>query len=133
MDEIARWAQAVPEGDWVLGRGWIEREWSDEQRFLTRWDVDAFTENKPLYMPRADGVSALVNSRALTLAGITRDTPNPEGGKFERDAAGELTGYVLGKAMDPFRQILPRDRCLYSRKFSPGYGSKCGAGVDRHP
>lgn len=116
VDEIARWAQTVPQGDWVLGRGWIEREWRDEQRFLTRWDVDAFTKNKPLYMPRADGVSALVNSRALTLAGITRDTPDPEGGKFERDATGELTGYVLGKAMEPFRQILPSETDAYIRE-----------------
>jgi hypothetical protein len=103
VDEIARWAQTIPEGHWVLGRGWIEREWTDEQRFLTRWDVDAFTKNKPLYMPRADGVSALVNSKALAMAGITRDTPDPEGGKFERNADGELTGYVLAKAMEPFR------------------------------
>jgi len=113
VNEIARWAQTIPEGNWVLGRGWIEREWTDEQRFLTRWDVDAFTKNKPLYMPRADGVSALVNSKALAMAGITRDTPDPDGGKFERDADGELTGYVLAKAMEPFRQILPPETNAY--------------------
>ena len=49
----------------MQGRGWIEREWTDQQRFLNKFDVDAFTRNKPLFMPRADGVSALVNSRAL--------------------------------------------------------------------
>ena len=60
----------------------------------TRDDVDPFTPTKPLFMPRADGVSALVNSRALELAGITKNTPDPEGSRFERDAEGEPTGYV---------------------------------------
>ena len=113
LAQIRGWSKGVAEGDWVMGRGWIEREWQDEQRFLTRWDVDAFTESKPLFMPRADGVSALVNSRALSLAGITRDTPDPEGGRFDRDAEGELTGYVLGRAMDPFRAILPSETDAY--------------------
>ena len=113
VSQIRDWSEQIPEGGWVMGRGWIEREWRDEQRFLTRWDVDSFTESKPLYMPRADGVSALVNSKALALAGINRDTPDPEGGKFDRDAEGELTGYVLGRAMDPFRAILPSETDAY--------------------
>ena len=113
VSRIRAWSEQIPEGGWVMGRGWIEREWRDEQRFLTRWDVDSFTESKPLYMPRADGVSALVNSKALTLAGINRDTPDPEGGRFDRDADGELTGYVLGRAMDPFRAILPSETDAY--------------------
>ena len=111
--QIRKWSEGISEGNWVMGRGWIEREWQDEQRFLTRWDVDAFTESKPLFMPRADGVSALVNSKALSLAGITRDTPDPQGGRFDRDAEGELTGYVLGRAMDPFRAILPAETNTY--------------------
>lgn len=106
---IEAWSQAIPDSQWVLGRGWIEREWTDEERFLTKHDVDAFTQNKPLFMPRADGVSALVNSKALALAGITRDTPDPEGGKFERDPDGTPNGYVLANAMNVFRAIIPQD------------------------
>ena len=113
VSRIREWSEQIPEDGWVIGRGWIEREWRDEQRFLTRWDVDSFTESKPLYMPRADGVSALVNSKALALAGINRDTPDPEGGRFDRDADGELTGYVLGRAMDPYRAILPSETDAY--------------------
>lgn len=113
VQTIEDWAQTIPEGEWILGRGWIEREWTDEQRFLDKFDVDAFTANKPLYMPRADGVSALVNSRALELAGVTRDTPDPEGGRFERDLAGNPTGYVLANAMNVFRDILPPETDEY--------------------
>jgi predicted amidohydrolase YtcJ len=110
---IEQWADNIPPGDWILGRGWIEREWQGERRFLTRWDVDRFTESKPLFMPRADGVSALVNTKALRMAGINKGTPDPEGGRFERDDAGELTGYVLGKAMAPFKAILPPETDAY--------------------
>ncbi|MFK8040811.1 amidohydrolase [Congregibacter sp.] len=113
IEGIRAWADSVPEGDWVLGRGWIEREWSDDRRFLGRTDVDAFTANKPLYMPRADGVSALVNSRALELAGVDANTPDPEGGRFERDSQGNPTGYVLARAMDQFRAILPPETDEY--------------------
>ena len=109
VQTIADWAETVPDGAWVLGRGWIEREWTDEERFLNKYDVDSFTENKPLFMPRADGVSALVNSKAMELAGVTRDTPDPEGGRFERDLDGTPNGYVLANAMNVFRAIIPED------------------------
>jgi predicted amidohydrolase YtcJ len=113
VSKIEDWADGTPDGDWVLGRGWIEREWEGEQRFLTRKDVDPFTRNKPLYLPRADGVSALVNSKALALAGVNRGTPDPEGGQYQRDESGELTGYILGTAMDAVRAILPSETDEY--------------------
>lgn len=113
VQAIADWAETVPTGEWVLGRGWIEREWEDERRFLNRYDVDPFTADKPLFMPRADGVSALVNTAALELAGVTRDTPDPEGGRFERGLGGEPTGYVLANAMNVFRELIPEDTDEY--------------------
>jgi len=113
VQTIEDWAANVPEEGWVQGRGWIEREWTDEQRFLNKYDVDSFTANKPLFMPRADGVSALVNSKAMELAGVTRDTPDPEGGRFERELDGTPTGYVLANAMNVFREILPPETDAY--------------------
>ncbi|MDA0280081.1 MAG: amidohydrolase [Proteobacteria bacterium] len=113
VQTIENWAASIPEGGWVQGRGWIEREWTDEQRFLNKYDVDSFTAGKPLFMPRADGVSALVNTKAMELAGITRDTPDPEGGRFERELDGTPTGYVLANAMNVFREILPPETDAY--------------------
>ena len=114
--KIEAFAKTVPENNWVLGRGWIEREWTDEKRFLTAADVDTFTKNKPLFMPRADGVSALVNSKALALAGITKDTPDPKGGKYARDAEGNPSGYILATAMDTFRAIIPETTDTYIKE-----------------
>ncbi len=113
VETIEDWAANIPAGNWVQGRGWIEREWADEQRFLNKYDVDPFTQDKPLFMPRADGVSALVNSKAMELAGVTRDTPDPEGGRFERELDGTPTGYVLANAMNVFREILPPETDAY--------------------
>ena len=113
VQRIAEWAENIPDGEWVTGRGWIEREWTDEERFLNKYDVDPFTQNKPLFMPRADGVSALVNSKAMEMAGVTRDTPDPEGGKFERDLDGTPNGYILANAMNVFRSIIPADSDAY--------------------
>jgi predicted amidohydrolase YtcJ len=107
VDAIKAFAVNVPENEWVQGRGWIERQWTDKKRFLTKHDVDPFTTNKPLFMPRADGVSALVNAKALELAGITKESPDPIGGKFERDADGTPNGYILATAMDIFQNIIP--------------------------
>ena len=113
VQTIEDWAANIPDGDWVQGRGWIEREWTDEQRFLNKYDVDRFTADKPLFMPRADGVSALVNTKAMELAGVTRETPDPEGGRFERELDGTPTGYVLANAMNVFREILPPETDAY--------------------
>ncbi|MFT4809599.1 MAG: putative amidohydrolase YtcJ [Paraglaciecola sp.] len=107
VDAIKTFANKVPTDEWVQGRGWIERQWTDQKRFLTKHDVDPFTADKPLFMPRADGVSALVNSKALELAGITKDSPDPLGGKFEREADGTPNGYILATAMNIFRDIIP--------------------------
>lgn len=107
VDALMAWAEDVPDGGWVLGSGWIERDWSDEKRFLNKHDVDAFTANKPLYIPRSDNSSALVNSKALEMLGVTKDTPDPFGGAFERDENGEPTGYIVGEAMNLFEPLLP--------------------------
>lgn len=115
LDAIQEFAATVPTGEWVQGRGWIEREWRDEKRFLSKDDVDEFTADKPLFIPRADGVSALVNSKALALAGITKDTPDPLGGKFERDKDGHPTGYILATAMQIFRDIIPPPTLEYKK------------------
>jgi predicted amidohydrolase YtcJ len=116
VEKIEQWANRTKDGDWVLGRGWIEREWTDEKRFLRAADVDTFTKNKPLFMPRADGVSALVNSKALDLAGISKNTPDPEGGKYERYADGTPTGYILATAMQTFRDIIPPETDQYIKE-----------------
>jgi len=90
--------QGVPAGQVVSGRGWIETGWP-EGRMPTAADLDAVSPDHPVILGRADGHALVANSAALSAAGITDDTPDVEGGKIERDAAGKATGILIDNAM----------------------------------
>jgi predicted amidohydrolase YtcJ len=103
LDEVkARleaWVARHPEG-WVRGRGWDQNLWASKA-FPSAADLDALTGDRPAYIDRVDGHAILANHAALKLAGITRDTPDPAGGKILRDASGEPTGILMeGAACD---------------------------------
>jgi predicted amidohydrolase YtcJ len=86
-------ASAAPASSWLTGGGWDHTLWS--QKVLpTRTDLDAVTAGHPAIFTRIDGHIAVANSAALAAAGVTRDTPDPSGGKIDRDASGEATGIL---------------------------------------
>ena len=80
-------------GEWILGRGWDHTLWP-EKKFPTRQDLDAVSKDNPMIFGRLDGHVAVANSRALKIAGITRDTKDPPGGHIERDANSDPTGML---------------------------------------
>ncbi|MFL6726082.1 MAG: amidohydrolase [Sphingomicrobium sp.] len=100
----ARAKQAKP-GDWIVGtRGWWEYQLA-EGRLPTRADLDAAAPNNPVSIPGPHYV--IVNSRALALAGVTRETPDPQGGQVYKDAAGEPTGLLMDNAGRFIRKFMP--------------------------
>jgi len=81
-------------GEWMTGRGWDHTMWP-EKKFPTRQDLDAVAADRPMLFGRVDGHVAVANSRALEIAGITRSTPNPPGGRIEHDSTtGEPNGML---------------------------------------
>ena len=84
---------------WVEGWGYDEGLFA-EKRSPTRWDLDRGCADAPVCIMRTCGHIRCVNSRALELAGITRDTPDPAGGEIERDANGEPTGVLKETARE---------------------------------
>jgi predicted amidohydrolase YtcJ len=82
----------------VYGRGWIETGWP-EGRFPNRRDLDRASAKTPIVLERADGHALVANSAAIAKAGVTRATPDPAGGRIERDADGEPTGMFIDNAM----------------------------------
>jgi predicted amidohydrolase YtcJ len=84
-------------GEWVTGRGWIETFWQPPV-FPTRWDLDKVAPNNPVILQRADGHGTVVNSAALKIAGITKDTASPFGGEISKDKRGEPNGMLLDAA-----------------------------------
>lgn len=101
----ARVEQAKP-GEWITGRGWIETFWKPPV-FPTRQDLDRIAPANPVFLDRADGHGAVVNSAALKLAGIDRNTPNPFGGEISKDKAGEPNGMLLDNAQDLVTKHIP--------------------------
>lgn len=93
-------------GNWVVASsGWHESILS-EGRMPTRHELDKVSPNNPVFIPRGGHV-VTANSKALALAGITKDTPNPQGGVIVRGADGEATGVLLESAAYLVRKILP--------------------------
>jgi predicted amidohydrolase YtcJ len=100
MKSIADMAKAVGEkakkakpGEWIVGRGWDQVKLA-EHRNPTRYDFDKVAPNNPVYLTRTCGHLAVVNSKALELANITKKTKDPVGGRIVRDENGEPTGML---------------------------------------
>ncbi len=85
-------------GVWVRGWGWNQVYW-DPQVFPTAADLDPVSPDNPVILSRVDGHAAWVNSKALELNGITKDTPDVEGGQIVRDDDGNPTGVFIDNAM----------------------------------
>ncbi len=91
---------------WLMGRGWNQDYFADGRRFPTRWDLDEVSRVRPICIIRACGHCCVVNSRALELMGVTKETQQPEGGFFEKDPDGELNGIFRENAVEyVFRRI----------------------------
>ncbi len=87
-------AEAVSGPDaWVLGRGFDDTKFP-EGRMPTAADLDRIDTDRPVLVWRCDAHSAVCNTRALEIAGITADTPDPDGARFERDADGHPNGVL---------------------------------------
>ncbi|WP_300377439.1 amidohydrolase [Henriciella sp.] len=100
QDRVATEAAQLPDDAIIVGRGWIETGWP-EGRMPTAADLDAAVGDRIVILGRADGHALVASTAALEAAGITDATPDPEGGKIERDAAGKATGLLIDNAMEP--------------------------------
>ena len=103
---VAQAANATPNGEWIIGRGWDEG-FFDEVVYPTAADLDAVSPDNPVILTRIGGHSAWVNSQALQNAGITADTANPGGGEIVRDATGAASGMLLEQASGLVTAVMP--------------------------
>lgn len=102
---IARHAADVAPGEWIERGDWDHELWGGA--LPTRAWIDAVTPNHPVWVNRLDGHMALANTRALALAGITRYTPDIDGGTIVRDEQGEPTGVFKDNAMRLVASAIP--------------------------
>ncbi len=102
----ARVATATP-GEWIVGGGWDKNRWPPGSS-PSKAVLDEVAASHPVALASKDGHTLWVNSRAISLAAITRSTPHPQGGVIERDAeTGDATGVLKETAMDLVRAVIP--------------------------
>ena len=95
----------TPPGQWVIGFKYDDTKTSDGRK-LSREDLDAAAPRHPVYVGHRGGHTAYVNSLALKLAGVDEKTPDPPGGRIDRDpGAGRLTGGLRERAIDRFQKL----------------------------
>ena len=113
QDRLRAYAAAHETSAWIRGGGWNQEKWG-LGRFPTAADLDAVVRDRPVLLSRVDGHAVLANSAAIQAAGITAKTPDPAGGRIERDAKGNPTGLFVDAAKALVERAapppLPRER-----------------------
>jgi len=106
-DRIRRYAENNPGKTWILGGRWDHERFA-ERRYPNRWDLDEAVPDKPVFLVRVCGHVGVANTKALKLAGITRDTI-VEGGKVDVDeVSGEPTGILRENALNLVWRVVPK-------------------------
>ena len=106
LERVKKRVSELGPGEWVIGGGWDESKWV-ENRYLTKEDLDPIAPDNPVLLSRICGHLVSINTKAMEVAGINRDTQDTEGGHVDKDESGENTGilrdcrYLLDNAIPP--------------------------------
>ena len=95
------------EDNWLVGRGWNQDYFEDTDKMPTRKDLDSVSKDVPILISRACGHCIVVNSKAIELAKVDKNTPQVDGGEICYDEFGELDGRFFDNAMDYIYSVFP--------------------------
>lgn len=109
LEKVRRFAEENPGRPWILGRGWNQEKWG-LGRFPTAAELDSIVPDRPVWLERADNHANWANSLAMERAGITADTPDPEGGRIIRDESGAPSGVFVDNAIPLVGAVVPPPR-----------------------
>ena len=137
LELVRQEAEAAEPGEWIQGSGWLDTLW-ETPGYPTKEELDAVAPDNPVILIRSDNHMCWVNSKALELAGITKDTPDPQGGKILKTDDGELWGCLTDTAINLVRDLVPaytveeqQQALLLAQEqlFSYGFTSAVNAGT----
>jgi len=106
VNTVSAFAHHNPTLAWIQGRGWNQVIWPSKT-FPTKQSLDEKIAHRPVWLRRIDGHAGWANSKALSLAGINRDTIVPSGGEILKDKFGEPTGVLIDNAMELIERHIP--------------------------
>jgi len=106
---VADAVKTAKPGQWIRGRGWHQEKWTatptpNVEGFPTHASLDRVSPDNPVVLTHASGHASFANGKAMQVSGLTRKTPNPEGGEVLKDASGEPTGLLREKASDLIKE-----------------------------
>lgn len=105
LQRVAAAAASTPAGKWIIGQGWNHNEW--ESGLGSKKDLDTINTPHPIFLAAKSLHASWVNSTALQIAGIDRNTPDPPGGSIQRDQHGEPTGILFESATQLVEEKIP--------------------------
>jgi predicted amidohydrolase YtcJ len=127
VDEVIRvtvaFAKTSPDR-WILGEGWDQNLWPGEA-FPTHERLSAALPDRPVALERVDGHALFVNATAMQLAGVTKATPDPPGGRIVRDAAGSPTGVFIDNAASLVYRVIPPPAQAQLRRAALSGAAEC--------
>jgi hypothetical protein len=113
IEMVKERAKTTPEGEWILGRGWHQDKWVDQPERMfrnlpTHHDLSEAVPNHPVLLSHASGHMALANAKAMELANVTAETPQPAGGEIFKELDGP-TGIFNETAQRSIWSIVPSE------------------------
>ncbi|WDE10505.1 amidohydrolase [Thalassomonas haliotis] len=103
---VLNYAQKNKDLTWLQGRGWNQVQWPGKS-FPGAASLDQYFPDRPVWLRRIDGHAGWANSKAMALAGITKDTVSPRGGEIIRDSQGNASGVFIDNAMTLIESKIP--------------------------
>ena len=129
VDKVAERVETAEPGEWIFGGRWDQNNW-DVKKFPEHDTLSAVSPDNPVYLRRVDGNSAFANKKALDIAGITKDTPDPSGGVIHRKSNGEPSGVLINRAMNIVIDHFPEEtEEAYGEKLHKAIESSLSVGL----
>jgi predicted amidohydrolase YtcJ len=106
IDKVASRVKTAEPGEWLIGGRWDQNDWEIKD-FPVHDSLSKISQDNPVYLERIDGNAGFANKKALEIAGITKDTPQPFGGVIHKGKDGEPTGVLVNRAMNIVKKHFP--------------------------
>ncbi|MFC1527285.1 amidohydrolase [Candidatus Neomarinimicrobiota bacterium] len=124
LDLVKEKVKSVESGEWIRGRGWDQNDWEIKE-FPQHQALSNITPNNPVILSRIDGHALLVNQKAMKIADIDKNTPNPAGGKIQINSVGLPTGIFIDNAEKLITDYVPKYSAEKIRSIITNAASRC--------
>ena len=104
LHRVAVRVQNARPGEWILGHGWNQNTWG---MWPSAPELDSLAPNNPVYLTAKSLHAGWVNTKAMQMANLTSQSPDPQNGQIQRDASGKPTGILLETAMELLGNVIP--------------------------